>query len=350
MNLFNFGGQFGNPHVAPGYLGWAFIACLGVFQIIAAHYGYIGLAWVRPRWQPVGGWVLGMSLIVGGCILFFMGHTEGIFRPGPAGLELFILFGGGLVAALVVTLIGATLLQSHAALRPIPYDTGVIAERVDLPQGPGWLFRPTGRAGPCGAVCAVGTPGGGPEAVVPLATALAEAGLVVLAVGWSETDNRRPSEDDTLAAVLDAAAFLRERSNIVLARLGVAGVGLGGDIALQVAATNEGIRAVAAVGPWLDLKNAEPGLSLLHDMTLPQAWRWRHELHTTARRLDPLAHASLLDTRPVLLVKAENRGPSEQAHRSLAALCRKLTTLRVPRLGQEPDTTRQVALWLAQNL
>src|SRR5689334_4094286 len=120
MNLFHFGGQFGNPDVAGAYFVCALAACLGTLQIIAARYGYIGLAWLRPRWQPLGGIALGLAFIIGGSAIFFTRYSAGIFRPGPAGLELFILFGGAFVLALPLTLVGATLIQAGAGRRSMP--------------------------------------------------------------------------------------------------------------------------------------------------------------------------------------------------------------------------------------
>ena len=350
MSLLNFGGQFGNPDVSPAYFLVALAACLGTLQLIAARYGYIGLAWVSPRWQPWLGGLLGVALVSLPWAWFFERHSAGIFRPGPAGLELMVMFGAAALASVPLTLIGATLIQSGAAPRSLPRRDGVIAELVTLPQGPAWLFRPARAGGPYGAVCAVGTPGAGSEAVIPLATALAEAGLVALALGWNQEDAWRPSEEEALQAATSAAAFLRARADVDALRLGAVGVGLGGDVALQAAATDQGIRAVVAVAPWLDLANAAPGLSLLRDMTFPQAWRWQQTLRQTARQLDPLSHAPRLDTRPVLLVAPEDSGPSEGARRRLTALCRRLTTWRVPRLGRETQATRQIALWLTENL
>lgn len=349
MGMFNFGEQFGNPLVAPAYFLFALAACLGSLQIIAARYGYLGLALVRPRWQPAGGLLLGSAMIVAGAGWFFWQHSAGIFRPGPAGLELFLLFGAALLVALALTLAGATVVQT--GVLPVAYSSGpLVSELVMLPTGPGWLYRPAGGNGPFGAVCAVGTPGGGAEAVAPLATALAEAGLVALAVGWSDDDLWRPDESSALAAALGAAEFLCERPEVDAARLGAAGIGLGGDVALQMTAGDSRFRAVVAVAPWLDLKHAEPGLSLLRDMTFPQAVRWQRDLRRAVRRLDPLAWAGELASRPILLVAPADAGPSEQARRSLAALCHDLTTLRVPRLGQSRDARRQIATWMMEQL
>jgi hypothetical protein len=350
MNFLNFGSQFGNPDVAGAYFLCALAACIGTLQIIAARYGYIGLAWLRPRWQPTGGVGLGVTLIVIGCALFFNRHAEGIFRPGPAGLELFLLFGAALALSLPLTLTGAALVQASAARRGLPRAGAILVEAVDLPSGTGWLYRPLGETVARPAVCAVGTPGAGPEAVARLATALAEAGVVALAVGWNETDQWRPNELEALATAVSAAAFLREMREVDANRLGAAGVGLGGDVALQVAAVDDRIRAVVAVAPWLDLKHAEPGLSLLREMTLPQAWRWQRALRQSAQRLDPLAHAPQLHPRPVLLVQPDDLGPSEGARRTLAHLCRHLTTLPVPYLGQSRDASRQIADWMSVQL
>lgn len=350
MGVFHFGEQYGNPDVALAFFVCALLACSGTLQVVAARYGYVGLAWVRPRWQPWGGTLLGVVLVSGGSVWFFVRHSDGIFRPGPAGLELFVLFSGAAAVALVVTLVGAALIQTGVQPGGLPPRGHLIAEEVPLPHGMAWLYRPAQGVGPFGAVCAIGTPGAGAEAVAPLATALAEAGLVALAVGWSDDDRWRPDEALALAGALHAADILRERPDVDAARVGAAGVGLGGDVALTMTAHDHQIRAVVAVAPWLDLKEATPGLSLLRDMTWPQAMQWQAHLRRAARQVDPLAHAGELGSRPVLLVTAADVGPSEQLGRSLAQLCRRLTTLQGGRLGQSKDTTREIASWMTEQL
>lgn len=350
MGVFHFGEQYGNPDVALAFLVCAVLVCSGTLQVVAARYGYVGLAWVRPRWQPWGGTVFGITLMVGGMVWFFARYGDGIFRPGPAGLELFLLFGGATLVALVVTLAGAAIFQTGVQPGGLPQRGHVIAEEVALPTGTAWLYRPTRGVGPFGAVCAVGTPGAGAEAVAPLATALAEAGLVALAVGWSDDDRWRPDESLAVAGALHAADVLRGRPDVDAARVGAAGVGLGGDVALMMTAHDHQIRAVVAVAPWLDMREATPGLSLLRDMTWPQAMRWQRDLRRAARLMDPLAHAGELGSRPVLLVTAADVGPPEQLGRSLAQLCRRVTTLRVGHLGQSKAATREIASWMTEQL
>lgn len=350
MGVFHFGEQYGNPDVALAFFVCAVLACGGTLQVVAARYGYVGLAWVRPRWQPWGGTLVGVILIAWGTVWFFARYGDGIFRPGPAGLELFLLFGGAILAASAVTLAGAAIVQTGVQPGRLPQPGHLIAEAVTLPTGTAWLYRPARGAGPFGAVCAVGTPGAGAEAVAPLATALAEAGLVALAVGWSDDDRWRPDDALALAGALHAADVLRGRSDVDAARVGAAGVGLGGDVALMMTAHDHQIRAVVAVAPWLDMREATPGLSLLRDMTWPQAMRWQSDLRRAARLVDPLAHAGELGSRPVLLVTAADVGPSEQLGRCLAQLCRRLTTLRVGRLGPSKDATREIASWMTEQL
>lgn len=350
MGVFHFGEQYGNPDVALAFFVCAVLVCGGTLQMVAARYGYVGLAWVRPRWQPWGGTLFGVILIVGGTAWFFVRHSDGIFRPGPAGLELLLLFGAAGLVAMAGALAGAAIIQTGVQPRGLPQRGHLIAEEVTLPTGTAWLYRPARGGGPFGAVCAVGTPGAGAEAVAPLATALAEAGLVALAVGWSDDDRWRPDEALALAGALHAANVLRDRPDVDAARVGAAGVGLGGDVALMMTAHDRRIRAVVAVAPWLDVREAAPGLSLLRDMTWPQAMRWQADLRRAARLVDPLAHASELGSRPVLLVTAADVGPPEQLGRSLAQLCRRLTTLRVGRLGQSKDATREIASWMTEQL
>ena len=111
MSLFHFGGQYGNPLVSPAYFLASFVACLGTFQLIAATYKFTGLSWAPMPWQPWAGRILGGLAIVGATAWFFAGFSDGIFRPGPAGLELFVIAFGATALALVVTLAGAALLR-----------------------------------------------------------------------------------------------------------------------------------------------------------------------------------------------------------------------------------------------
>ncbi len=113
MALFHFGSQYGNPLVSPAYFLACFVACVGTFQVIAAIYGYTGLSWLPMAWQPWAGSAAGALCIVGATAWFFAGFSDGIFRPGPAGLELFVIVAGATTLALVVTLVGAAILQAR---------------------------------------------------------------------------------------------------------------------------------------------------------------------------------------------------------------------------------------------
>ena len=132
MGLFHFGGQYGNPFVSPAYFAASFVACLGVFQVIAAVSGYVGLSWLPMAWQPWAGVPVGMLLIAGSTAWFFSAFSDAIFRPGPAGLELFVIVAGAAALALAVTLTGATVVQAGRARARHSFDQDDAAAGLSL--------------------------------------------------------------------------------------------------------------------------------------------------------------------------------------------------------------------------
>lgn len=85
-------------------LAWAyfctiFVSMLGLLQIVAVQYGQARLRWLpAPLARP-----LGVLAIVGAVATFYLRYYTLIFVPGPAGLELMLLFGGASAAAVWAT-------------------------------------------------------------------------------------------------------------------------------------------------------------------------------------------------------------------------------------------------------
>ncbi len=94
--------HFGTGTQAVHYFLFCLVAVLGTLQAVAARYQNCDLLWFEGR----VGYLLGMLAVAGGFAWFFLVDEE-IFTPGLAGSELFIVFAGASLAALVVTRIVA---------------------------------------------------------------------------------------------------------------------------------------------------------------------------------------------------------------------------------------------------
>lgn len=85
--------------VAWGYFIAVTFGVLGALQIVATQTDRKDLRWVPPR----TGALVGMLFISGAIAWFYTTHYRLIFVPGPAGLELMVLFGSGTIVAVWVT-------------------------------------------------------------------------------------------------------------------------------------------------------------------------------------------------------------------------------------------------------
>jgi pimeloyl-ACP methyl ester carboxylesterase len=242
------------------YLGLCFFASLGTLQLVAARYDFIDLALLDRRAQPLGGYLLGSVLVVGSFSVFFA-ITPEVFVPGLAGSELFTLFSLGATSSLIITLIGASLLYR-------PRRTAATVWPVRDHSAPMIAIVP----GPSDHI----------DSLSSLRDALLESGFGLALLSWS---------DDPASIVSAGLAAFDCSPN----GFGLAGIGVGGTLALQAAATAPRVKAVAALDP-LDPSD-EPGLALLHGMTFNQAWVWK-----ARDRESLLTMATKLNGRSVLLV------------------------------------------------
>jgi len=90
--------------LALGYLALSFLTALGVLQWVAASYHLAGLGLLDYSEHRTSGYVLGIVLIAGSALWFFVTQWTRIFTPGPAGSELTLLFAAGAAFALIATL------------------------------------------------------------------------------------------------------------------------------------------------------------------------------------------------------------------------------------------------------
>ena len=292
--------KFVSSYLALSYLAFATVAVAGLLQIVAAWQSQAGLALLDYRKRPAWRHACGPVLVVLAYAWFF-GTRREILTPGPAGAELTILFGAGVLLALVVTLAGASLVRPYRLRGDrVPVSSEVRAQTVDLGRGlQGVLYSRPDEAMRVG-VCLVPDPGVPEVQWQPLAGELARMGWAVLVPAWPVAWQRYP---DALALVPQAMGFLSQMLGPG-GRLVAAGIGLGADLAIRTAAGDRSVAAVVALAPLLEEQNAHPGLGLLQEMTYLEAVRWclhgrRKEL---LRRLESLGAVGQLGSRPTLIL------------------------------------------------
>ncbi len=340
--------KFVSSYLALSYLAFAALVATGLLQIIAARGGYAGLAFLDyhrgPRWRRA----LGPLLIVVGYAWFF-GTRRELITPGPAGAELTVLFGGGVFLALVLTLVGAAILRPYrvcAALGPAQADV----RELTLGQGlTATLYVPKLSEGAGPGVCLLRDPADPPAIADGLAGELTAHGMAVLELAWD-------ASGAPLAAVAAGLALLREQPSVGAGRLALVGLGLGGDLALSVASTDAGVRAVAALAPLVEARNGGWGLGLLQEMTYPEAVRWG--LSGARGRLLAQLHtveaAAGLAPRPALIVYGSHEAlaPLAEVQASLGDTVdlRMLPGEGHVSLGASPSARETVAQWLAEHL
>jgi len=354
--------NFISRELAAHYFLLAFLAILGVLQFVAARRKLIGLSLWGSR-NPAPGYLLGAVLTAGGFVWFFA-TTPGIFIPGLAGSELVVLFATAGVCALAFTLIASSALhgfqrRERASLKP---DAGLRHEAVSWQQVKGTLYLPDEEISrPRAAICALPAPSEGVLSPYPLVADLVEAGFIVLAMDWGP--GKEVSYPAMLGLLPSAVAYLTRRDDVAPERIGVLGIDLGGDLAIRSAATDEQIAAVLALAPFLDRANAEPGLSVLKEMSYLEALRRARPLRLHRRRgklvaeLAALDYISKLAARPLLLIYGDQDVITSTGRASIILdeeMARgKLKSLPGEghlSLPRSPATSSLVARWFRENL
>ncbi len=303
--------NFISVHLATNYFLLAFITIVGALQIVAARHRLIGLSFFIGRARkPIWGYLLATVLIVASFAWFFAATPE-VFVPGLAGSELVLLFGAAGVCALSFTLLLSSILYSVQYRRrfDLKAEGRLRHEPVSLQLLKGTLYLPDGDTGaPKPAICALLSPSEETSFPHPIVTSLVKAGFIVLAIDWgTEEEMRYPA---VLGLLPSAVAYLTRREEVNPERMGVLGMGLGGDLAIRSAGTDPQIAAVLALAPFLNQANTRPGLSILKEMSYLRALR-RAGFRRRAELVAELAasdYVSKLAPRPLLLVYGEQDG------------------------------------------
>ncbi len=112
--------HFGTGTQAIHYFFFCLVAILGTMQAVAAHYQRCELLW----FEGLAGYFLGGAGVASGFVWFFLSDDE-VFTPGLAGAELFIVFAGAFLVAVLMTKIVAFCLNrlrlnQLRSLSPVP--------------------------------------------------------------------------------------------------------------------------------------------------------------------------------------------------------------------------------------
>jgi dienelactone hydrolase len=294
--------HFVSARLSISYLLLCVLSCIGVLQIQAARHGLIGLSLWGGRGSRRQGCAIGSVLITGSFASFYA-LTPGIFVPGPAGSELVVLFGSGLILALASTLTAAALTAPRLAEGMMDAEgtqavaTSRLQGQLRVPAGPG----------PHPALCLVPELGGSAKDAEIVAALLQARGFVTLTIDWTAAGapGEVPRYPDVLALVPAAMDYLLQQPEVDGERIGVLGFGLGGDLVLRAAGADEQIAAAVAVCPLLTSRSPDAGIDLLRHGSLHQAIRWerrRRAQGTLAEQLHALDFSSRIAPRPLLIL------------------------------------------------
>jgi pimeloyl-ACP methyl ester carboxylesterase len=348
-----------------------FLITLGLGQLISTHWRLHGASLVGPN--RLAGYGLGMLLLLAGALLLPTTWTV-LWWTLPAGpLAVVLLLWGG------------------SFIMPPPHPNQLFepnhpahagCHRVQIPDGddliPGLLLFPPRRDGP--AVCIV--PGAGDSKTFfkwRLVQAMLAEGLTVLTIdlpGHGDYRHRLLTYPDCLSTVPAAIEFLREQPGVT--QVGLAGISLGGAIAIQSLVDNPAVKSevkalVVLETPiclnynralfyrelWHTLYGA-PVMSLLTEASVKQIWQSWHSggyrsRHTTGELialLNPLQNIRYLKDIPLLLVysRRDRIAPLEmaQAMRQAAPQAAFIESKKASHvmLTLMPEVNRQVARWL----
>lgn len=298
--------KFVSPRLALSYLLLCTLSCMGVLQIQAARQRLVGLSLWGGRGKSWWGYAAGLLLIIGSFAGFYA-FTPGLFVPGLAGSELAALFAAGFILALVVTLAGASLAAPHPEGAAMEADKG---EVVITPQLRGWVHVPQG-SGSFPALCLVPEMGSSAGDLGMVAAQLRDMGFVTLSIDWT-VGGESPRYPDVLALVPAGVEYLLHRPEVDKARMGVIGFGLGGDLALRAAGTDEQIAAAVAISPCLTAEPCDSGLDLLRHGSFWQAVQWRRQWKAQSvlvEQLNAPAFLSRIPPRSLLILHPPESPP-----------------------------------------
>ncbi len=272
-----------NVPLVVGYVSMALVATLGMLQFAAARGGYQGLSLFVDLSSPQNrrrGAYLGAGLCAGALLAYVLLAPE-ILTPGPAGTEVAEMFALCALTSLGISLVGAGLRRKRAQAALYAVEGG---QTLDFPPAQACLYPAEPKAEPTNpAVVLLPDPAGLVLAPPALLGRLRQAGLNALALDL-RADADKLYHLELLSTLSAAIAHLAGRFGAQNLRVGLLGLGLGGDAVLRAAAVDPQVRACLAVQPLLDGSKFRAGLPRLRELSYFQAWRWGWKRRRAARQ------------------------------------------------------------------
>ena len=288
------------------FFGFAFLASLGFWQILAACQGLRAFSLLPRGVDARWGYLMGSAFMVLGAVWFFGTRTAEIFSPGPASSEFLFFLFSALLCTLLIIIVAASVLCWMSSARQARKQNPVSAvEALTAGRCNGELYLPTSGDSPWPVVCLVPGPGAGSTSLARLGSELVTKGVVALVMDTNREDMWQ--YPDVLAAIPEAVAHLERRADLDASRLGLVGTGLGADLAIRAASADRQVGAVVALSPLLGPSGVQPGLDLLSEMTYVEAIRWRRSQKggEVVSSLAARKHISQLGSRPLLVIQGQ---------------------------------------------
>lgn len=246
------------------YAALTFVATVGILQICALRAGLDGLAWpIGLRLKYIGYFV--GTLLVGA----FLGGV--LLRPliePPSPLLVAASTVIAVALALLFAILGAALRLRWKRFRQrFPPSMG---KPVELGPLRAVLYQPEGE-GPVPGICLLPDPTAPDDDLSALVRSLVWGGIAVLLFDWRSVEEADRLTLQGLMAV--GISYLARWPEIDEKRVGLVGVGLGGDLALRTAAMDPGVAAVLAIEPVLSPQRPWSGLEALSTLSWFEARR-----------------------------------------------------------------------------
>jgi hypothetical protein len=341
-----------------GYVLMATGACLGMLQYAAARGGYRGLSLFVA--DPKQGRPIGVGLTAGAVVAYVLFAPE-ILTPGPAGSEVAAMFAGCALLALTVTLLGANLRLRRASSPDSRAD-----EPILLGDVLGALFRPLplptdpqeSAKGHAPAVALMPDPSGFVVAPSAIVEALLEAGITVMVLDARDiAKSGAPMSRLTLLGHASTALVqLAQQPGIDADRIGLLGLGLGGDATLCAAANDTQIKAAVAISPYVSASITpgamDAGLDWLRELSYCKAWSWRRRWPAIQRAV---AEFSVMKQAEKALAAAQDSTGKNGRVITMRSAARVVSQLAIPgercfSLLEDERACRLVAQWFQENL
>jgi hypothetical protein len=277
------------------YTALAFVTTVGVLQICALRGGLDGLAWPIGLRRRYVGYFLA-TLLVG---VFFGGMFLRPLIEPPSPPLVAACIAIAVVLAMVCAILGAGLrLRWKRRRERFPPSLG---KPVELGPLRAILYQPEEK-GPVPGICLLPDPTAPDDDLTALVQSLVWGGIAVLLFDW-----RSIAEADrlTLQGLMAVGiSYLARWPEIDEKRVGLVGVGLGGDLALRTAAMDPGVAAVLAIEPVLSPRRPWPGLEALGTLSWFEARRrtrrWKQS--SLVKGLDALTAIPSIAPREVAVI------------------------------------------------